>query len=925
MTRTTLGLAGLFTSATLAIGALPAIAATPDGESAATPARTLTSDDVDALTWRSVGPANMGGRVAAVAFAPSDSKTWYVGYATGGLWKTTNAGTTFSPVFDKETTSSIGSIGVADAPVDWIGWDDMDEPPAIEERGEAGRSKIVWVGTGEGNGRNSSSWGAGVYRSIDGGGSFEYKGLKDAHDMPALAVHPVDPDVCFIAALGHLWGPNETRGVYRTIDGGENWEAVLQIDENTGACDVAIDPNDPDTVFAAMYMRRRSIGSYQSGGPEGGIYRSQDAGRTWEKLANGLPERTGRIGLSIFPGDSNIIYATIESDVGGRHADTWSNRSRAGGVYRSDDGGDTWTRTTDFNPRPFYFSRIYVDPVDSSRVYLLGWQVYVSDDAGKNFRAGVGHVMHVDFHALAIDPADPDRLLVGNDGGLYESHDKGKTWRWFNEMAVGQFYNVAVDNSDPYRVGGGLQDNGSWIGPSDSRKHDAGSFMGRAGGITNSDWDFIMGGDGFHVAFDPLDPNIAYAEWQGGNIVRIHLDTGEIRDIRPFPKEGEKRFRFNWNAPFFVSPHEPTTLYLGGNHVFRLTERGDKWERISGDLSTQNLDLILAVGSEAETAGTITSLAESPVQEGILWAGTDDGLVHVSLDAGVTWNDVTPSYVGGLYISCIETSSHERDTAYVTVDGHRSDVMTPLVLMTTDAGQTWDNITGDLPDGGPPETIREDPRNPDVLYVGTEHASYVTIDRGQIWVKLNGKTLPTVAVDDLQIQAREMDLVAGTHGRSIWILDDISPLSQLDQEALESPLHLFHPMPARPHYRMPYGGLWSDSMFIGQNPNPGAAITYWLRDMTDEKVNIRISNDRDTVVRELSGPGSAGLNRIFWDIQADPKQRLGNPDNMPEYVPPGVYKVVISFGENSAETTIKVEASPSYGASSGAAEGGAGR
>ena len=379
-----------------------------------------------------------------------------------------------------------------------------------------GAGKIVWVGTGEGNGRNSSSWGNGVYRSTDAGATFTHLGLENTHDIPAIAVHPADPETCYVAALGHLWGANPERGVYRTTDGGESWDHVLAIDENTGACDVVIDPNDPDTLLAAMYMRRRTGYSYQSGGPEGGIYRSTDAGDTWTRITDGLPDQTGRIGLSFHAADSDIVYATIESDMGGNVGDPWTNRSRAGGVFRSDDNGKSWTRTSDFAPRSFYFSRIRVDPADPDRVYNLGWQVLTSDDGGRTFYNGLASVPHVDFHAMVIDPEDTDHLLIGNDGGIYESHDRGATWKFHDTMAVGQFYNIAVDDSDPYRVGGGLQDNGSWVGYAETRHQSDGSFMGRGGGITNADWRFVNWGDGFHLDFDPTDANIIYAESQGG-------------------------------------------------------------------------------------------------------------------------------------------------------------------------------------------------------------------------------------------------------------------------------------------------------------------------------------------------------------------------------------------------------------------------
>ncbi|MEE9129139.1 MAG: hypothetical protein V3T84_03910 [Phycisphaerales bacterium] len=892
--------------AIVALG-LPVVARTDEAPSP----RILRPQDFKALAWRSIGPANMAGRVATIALAPGNPKTYFVGFATGGLWKTTNNGTTFEPVFDDQDTSSIGSVVVCDAPTNWHGWfdekDELDEDADLEKLGKA---KIVWVGTGEGNGRNSSSWGHGVYRSTDGGAKFEHVGLEDSHDIPALAVDPRNPDVCYVAALGHLWGANETRGVYKTDDGGKTWSRSLYIDQNTGACDVIVDPSNPDTVYAAMYMRRRTAYSFISGGPQGGIYRSTDAGQTWTKLTNGLPEQTGRIGLDIYRSDPRIVYAFVESDLGGKVGDPFSNDTRAGGVFRSDDGGETWQRKAALSPRAFYFSRIRVDPEDDKRIYLPGWILYVSDDGGGTFRAGTAKVVHVDFHAMVIDPDDTDHILIGTDGGLYVSYDRGETWDFHNHFPVGQFYNVTVDNSDPYRVGGGLQDNGTWIGPSENLFNAQEAFMGRKGAITNHDWRFIWGGDGFHVAFDPVDSNIVYAEAQGGYIGRIHLDTGKRRNLRPQPKEGQPRFRFNWNAPFFISPYDPTTLYLGGNYVFKLTERGEKWHRISDDLSTRKLERIITVGSEAETNGTVVSLAESPLQQGFLWAGTDDGLIHITTEDGGTWTNVTPPDIEGLYVSKIEPSHHDRETAYIAIDGHRSDHFEPILLMTADVGVTWTSILGDLPSDVPVKVIREDLVNPDVLYIGTERAAYVTIDRGEHWVNLNGKSLPTVAVDDLVIQQREQDLVAGTHGRSIYILDDISPISQLTADVVQSEFHVFESMPAQPRYYLEYGDLWSDRMFIADNPPMGGQINYWIREYADEEVGLSIADPAGHVLRKLVGTNRPGLNRVVWDLQPEEDQRLGNPEDLPEFVPAGEYKVSITYGDHKGQTTITVLPAP---------------
>lgn len=865
----------------------------------------------------------MGGRVADIAVAPGSPKTFFVAYGTGGLFKTTNNGTTFAAVFEKEATASIGSVVVCDAPPDWPGWKDEKPDPAATQPAdpkERGKARIVWVGTGEGNGRNSSSWGCGVYRSTDGGGTFTNVGLVDSHDIPALAVDPRNPDVCFVAALGRLWGPNKERGVYKTSDGGKTWKALLQIDENTGAVDVKIDPKNPDTVYAALYMRRRQAFSFRSGGPNGGIYRSDDSGENWKKLTDGLPMQTGRIGLDVYAKDPRIVYAVVESDEGGWGADLFDPKLKVGGVFRSDNRGESWTRVSPLDFRPFYFSKIRIDPTDDQRIYKLGFGLSVSDDGGRTFRHGGARMPHGDLHALVIDPNDRDRLWLGTDGGIYLSYDRGKTWDFLNHLATGEFYNIGVDLSDPYRVGGGLQDNCTWVGPSGTLKQSSGLSTADdpAGqsGITNADWDFIYGGDGFHVAFCPLDRNIVYCELQGGEIVRAHLDTGKRIRIAPRPKEGQPRFRFNWNTPFIVSTHEPTTLYVGGNYVFKLTQRGDRWEKISDDLSTRDLSKVETIGTEAETHGTVVSLAESPLRAGTLWAGTDDGLVHLTRDDGASWTHVTPPQVGGFYVSRIEASHHEADTAYVAIDGHRSNDFVPRLVMTTDGGRNWTSIAGDLPaglSGDVVKVVREDRLNKNVLYVGSERACFVSIDRGTHWVRLNNDTLPTVAVDDLIQHPREMDLIAGTHGRSIYILDDASPISRLTPEIVRSEFHLFDVLPAKPRYFLDYGGLWSERIFRAKNPPMGARISYWVRDGSHDGVKIAITDAKGLSIRDLTGPARPGLNRVVWDLQVNEFDRAASPSesvSVYQFVPAGEYTIAATLDKTTLTKKVRVLPAP---------------
>ncbi|MFM9996769.1 MAG: hypothetical protein ACKVU4_13330 [Phycisphaerales bacterium] len=923
-------------SATARPGAAPVTASASAGSgsprgSAGQPADGIKPEHLSkTLTWRSIGPANMGGRVADVCFAPGNAKTFFVAYGTSGLFKSTNNGVTLTPVFDKEATASIGSVVVCDAPSDWPGWNDEKADTTEEERKKElaakdpeaarkaeenkGKAKIVWVGTGEGNNRNSSSWGNGVYRSTDGGATWTHCGLGDSHNIPRLAVDPRNPDVCYAACLGHLWGPNAERGLYKTSDGGRTWTASLQVSDRTGATDVILDPADPDTVYCAMYTRERKAWRYTSGSEEGGIFKSTNAGRTWTRLTNGLPKRTGNIGLDVCRKNPKVVYAIVESDDGGWGVEPFDDRSKAGGVFRSEDAGETWTRMSPHTPRAFYFSKVRVDPDNDQRVYVLGWGLWISDDGGKHFRTGGARKPHGDMHAMAIDPADPDHLLMGTDGGVYLSWDKAGTWDFLDHVPTGEFYNIAIDGSDPYRVAGGLQDNGSWFGVSASN-----STTGEQPGIppvalTNADWKLRFWGDGYHVAFDPTDPNIIYAEWQGGNIGRIHLDTGVTRMIKPSPKEGEPRFRFNWNSPFFISPHNGTTLYFGGNYVFKLTDRGDRWERISEDLSTRALEKIEAVGSEAETHGTVVTIAESPVAgaAGVLWAGTDDGLIHVTTDDGRTWTNVTPPEVNGWYVSRIEPSHHDRDTAYVSVDGHRSDAYGPMILMTGDLGRTWANIAGDLPADGSVKCVREDRRSANVLYAGTERGFFASLDRGGHWLRLNGESLPTVAVDDIQQHPRDLDLVIGTHGRSIFILDDASPLAQLTADVWGSGFHLFDVPDAKPRQFLLHAGLWGDGAFGAPNPPMGARVSYWLGEDTGESVSIAITDIAGVNVRTLTGGTRPGLNRVIWDLQREPYDRINDPTyaEQPQFVPQGEYTVTVTRAKEKAVKKVRVLAAP---------------
>ncbi|HEY3780521.1 MAG TPA: hypothetical protein VGL56_05515 [Fimbriimonadaceae bacterium] len=868
--------------------------------------RQIKDSDLKGLAWRSIGPANMGGRVADICFVPGSFKSFYVAYGIGGVWKTNNLGTTFSPIFDHEVTNSVGSVVAADAPTTWPGWDKGTKPAGREKQG---KGKIVWVGTGEGNGRNSSSWGHGVYRSTDGGSSFKNMGLEDSEDIPRLAVDPRNPDVCYVAAMGHLWGPNKMRGVYKTVNGGKTWTPSLQIDENTGAIDVILDPKNPDTVYAAMYARRRTAYSFISGGKQGGIYKSTNAGRSWTKLTNGLPKTSGRIGLDIYAKNPKELFALVESDEGGSY-NLDDDRSRSGGLFHSSDAGVTWTKLHSRVPRAFYFAKVRVDPEDDQRVYILGYSVDVSDDGGHTFRKGLTDKTHGDVHALVIDPKDHEHLLLGDDGGLFQSHDKGDTWEFMDNMAVGEFYDLAVDNSTPYNIMGGLQDNGTWVGPSSSIT-DFWTAGGPGVGITNSSWRMVTDSDGFHCAFDPTDSSIVYSEGQGADLDRTNLATGAHHHLTPIPKEGQPGYRFNWNSPFLYSVHEPQTLYLGGNYVFKLTKRGDDWEKISPDLTKHEIEKDVTTGSNAETYGTVVALNESPLEQGMLWAGSDDGLIHVTTDDGATWNDVTPKAVAGHYVAKLKASCHDKNRAFAAIDMHRDDNMDPLLLMTTNLGKSWTDITGDLPKGWSTKAVWEDLKNPNVLYCGTQNGLYFTYSLAHPhWIKINGGSLPTVPVEDILQHPKTMDLIAATHGRSIFVLDDSTPYSQTTQKVVDSQLFLFHPQPARPAFHLGSGQVLADRQFRAANASQGARINYWVKDYTGDDVSILIEDSKGHKVRSLSGPGKPGYNRVLWDLQPDDNMRInGNLEEPgdPIFVAPGDYKVTISMGKEKMSDTIHVD------------------
>ena len=868
-------------------------AAKPKAEPAATAPATagpaLAPLGLKALKARSIGPAIMSGRVSSIALDLKDPYTFYVGLGTGGVMKTSDNGGTFQAVFEKEAVAAIGATAVS--PVN---------------------PKIVWVGTGEANDRNSSAWGDGVYRSNDGGATWTRVGLANSKTIARIALDPSDTNVAYVAAMGDLWGPGGERGLYKTTDGGKTWKAILTgpapFGDRVGCGDVVLDPSAPNTIYAALYARQRrpwaflAGADYTDGKDVGGIFRSTDGGATWKKLANGLPGRTARIGLDLFAKNPKILYAVVQSDEGGT-SDIDDPRSKSGGVFRSDDGGESWTRMNPLDPRPFYFSQIRVDPENDQRVYVLGYMLHVSDDGGRSFREDQFKNVHPDNHALVIDPRNTSRLLLGTDGGIYQSFTKAAGWQSLNRMAAGEYYRINVDLSTPYRICGGLQDNLNWVGPSATHSKD---------GILNQDWINMGGGDGFYCFFDPTNPDLVFSESQAGTVQRMDLKTGEVRELRPEPTEGQPAFRFQWNSPLIPDRHAPGSFYLAGNRVFKLKDRGDRFQVISPDLSTQDPQRIITTGSGAENYGVVYTLAESPLKAGLLWAGTDDGKLWITEDEGAKWTDLTanlPAAAKGLWMSRIEASWADPGVAYLAVDGHRNQVYTPLAYRTSDGGKSWQSIAGDLPASGPVKVIREDPRNPNLLYAGTEFGLFVSANRGAHWVRLG--ELPTVAVDDILIHPRDLDLVVATHGRSLYLIDDVSPLQALTPEIQAEAAHLFGPRKAYGFYPLPGWTDWEgNGVFQGQNPPEGAVLTYLIKEYSGDEVSLAITNAAGQPMANLKGPVNPGFNRVNWNLKLS-KDLLTEYGGLgsDKFVKSGEYTVTLTYGKVKQEQKLKVEIS----------------
>jgi photosystem II stability/assembly factor-like uncharacterized protein len=872
---------------------------------------TLDVSRLAGMKARSIGPAAMSGRVAAVTGVESDPDILYTGSANGGVWKSVNGGFTWSPLFDDQKVASIGAIAVFQANPD-----------------------VVWVGTGEANVRNSVSVGNGVYRSLDGGRTWSHLGLDASEHISRIVLHPTDPDVAWVAAMGKLWGENAERGIYKTTDGGKSWRRVLYVDERTGAACLIGDPKNPNKLFAALWDHRRQPWTMRSGGPGSGLYASSDGGETWKRLTaeDGLPKgELGRIGLAISHSNPEIVYALVEAD--------------KSALVRSDDGGKSW-KTVNDDPRtadrPFYYSDIEVDPAWPNRIYNLTARLQVSNDGGKTFETAARRDIHGDYHAIWIDPKRPEHILVGNDGGLGISHDRGASWDFVAGLPIGQYYHVAVDMDVPYHIYGGLQDNGAWRGPVE---------VWEQGPIRNAHWDRIGGGDGFDTRPDPEDSRRGWSLSQGGELLRWNLRTGEAKAVKPAeikPNDPNGRLRFNWNAGFATDPFEPGTIYLGSQYVHKSTDRGDTWTVISPDLTSNNpawqkreTGGLTPDVTGAETFTTILAVAPSAVQRGVLWVGTDDGRVHVTKDGGTSWESVEKNIKGvpaNTWIPHILPSHFDAGSAFVVFDNHRRSDWTPYVYRTTDWGKTWTSLaTKDL--WGWAESIEQDPVDRDLLFLGTSFGLYMSNDGGKHWMRWT-HGLPTTEVADLVVHPRDHDLVIATHGRALYVVDDITPLRSLTAATLREPIHLYPSAPGRLHQNLMGGFRGGSGDFRGENRPYGIPLTYSLNagetpdkadkadkadkpdkpdkpDSKEPKVEIRIMDASGKLVRTMDGPAKTGINRAVWDLGRDafktpPTDNRGRPrenESGPK-APPGTYTVTVKFKDHEAKGTVQVATDP---------------
>jgi photosystem II stability/assembly factor-like uncharacterized protein len=834
----------------------------------------ITSSLVNGLKFRSIGPAWASGRIGDFAVNPENPKEYYVAVASGNVWKTTNNGTTWKPIFDSYGAYSIGVVTM-----------------------DPNNHNVIWVGTGENNHQRALGYGDGVYKSPDGGKSFKNMGLKESRQIGGIVIDPRNSDVVFVAAEGSAWGPGGDRGLYKSTDGGETWNKVLEISENTGVNNVVMDPSNPDILYATSEQRRRTHFTKIGGGPESAVYKSTDNGENWRKIMKGLPSvHIGGMGIDVSAVNPNYVYLIMEAAEG------------KGGFFRSTDKGESWEKMSSHHSSGQYYNEIFCDPVDANKVYSVETRSKVTTDGGKTWTTINLSNRHVDDHALWIDPADTDHYNIGGDGGIYETWDGGNTFDFKENLPVTQFYRVHVDNAEPfYNVYGGTQDNNTMGGPSRNLTRD---------GVINDEWYVTMGGDGFFIATDPDNPDIVYTEYQYGNLFRYDKKSGQTVNIKPREKKGELTYKWNWNAPMFVSPHKGTRIYHAANKVFRSDDRGDTWEVISDDLTAQvdrNSIPVMgkywpadAVVKDVSTSlwGTIVSLAESPVKEGLLYAGTDDGVISVTENGGETWTQVksfpgVPEYT---YVSDIWPDRYDENVVYATFNNLKRDDFKPYVFKSSDKGQTWQSISGNLPENGTVHTIIQDHVRPELLFAGTEFGAFFTIDQGENWVQIKSG-LPTIAVFDITIQERENDLVLGTFGRGFYILDDYSPLRELSRELVEKETHLFKIKDAQMFIQTSNKNNQGDTYYKAPNPPFGATITYYMKEVPKTQKQLRKEKEKElfekgepipqpkwrelqleekvepshliftiydeggNVVRQLTQSPSKGINRFNWDLR----------------------------------------------------------